>query len=81
MIADFNLDGKLDLAASNKNGNSVLLYGKGDGTFKAAIPIHNEIKFTGAIGLTAGDFNNDKAPDLAFAMYFINKVAVLLNTQ
>jgi hypothetical protein len=81
VIADFNLDAKLDLAASNQDGNSALFYGKGDGTFKAAIPIHNEIKFTGAIGLTAGDFNNDKAPDLAFAVYFIDKVAILLNTQ
>jgi len=66
VIADFNLDGKLDLAASNQDGNSALLYGKGDGTFKAAVPIHDEIKFDGAFGLTVGDFNHDQAPDLAF---------------
>jgi FG-GAP-like repeat len=81
VIADFNLDGKLDLAASNQDGNSALLYGKGDGTFKPATPIDDEIKFTGAIGLAVGDFNHDNAPDLAFAMYFINKVAVMLNTK
>jgi hypothetical protein len=81
VIADFNLDGKLDLAASNQDGNSALFYGKGDGTFKDAISIHNEIKFDGAIGLTVGDFNHDKAPDLAFAMYFKPKVAILLNAQ
>jgi len=81
VIADFNLDGKLDLAASNQDGNSALFYGKGDGTFKAAVPIHDEIKFDGASGLTAGDFNNDKTPDLAFAMYFKPKVAILLNTK
>jgi len=81
VIADFNLDGKLDLAASNQDGNSALFYGKGDGTFKAAVPIHDEIKFDGASGLTVGDFNNDKTPDLAFAMYFKPKVAILLNTQ
>jgi len=81
VIADFNLDGKLDLAASNQDGNSALFYGKGDGTFKAAIPIHDEIKFDGAFGLTVGDFNNDQAPDLAFAMYFKPKVAILLNTK
>jgi hypothetical protein len=81
VIADFNLDGNLDLAASNQNGNSALLYGKGDGTFKAAIPIHDEIKFDGAFGLTVGDFNNDQAPDLAFAMYFKPKLAILLNTR
>jgi hypothetical protein len=28
-----------------------------------------------------GDFKNDGTPDLAFAMYFINKVAVMLNTK
>jgi hypothetical protein len=81
VIADFNLDGRLDLAASNQDGNSALFYGKGDGTFKAAVPIHDEIKFDGAISLTVGDFNNDKSPDLAFAMYFKNKVAVMINTQ
>jgi hypothetical protein len=81
VIADFNLDGKLDLAASNQDGNSALFYGKGDGTFKPAIPIHDEIKFTGAIGLSGGDFNHGNAPDLAFAMYFKPKVAILLNTQ
>jgi hypothetical protein len=80
-IADFNIDGKLDLAASNQDGNSALFYGKGDGTFKAAIPIHDKIKFDGAFGLTLGDFNNDEAPDLAFAMYFKPKLAILLNTK
>ena len=80
-IDDFNLDGKLDLAASNQDGNSALFYGKGDGTFQAAVPIHDEIKFDGAISLTVGDFNNDKAPDLAFAMYFKNKIAVMINTR
>ncbi len=81
VIADFNMDGKLDLAASNQDGNSALFYGKGDGTFKAAIPIHDEIKFDGAFGLAVGDFNNDQAPDLAFAMYFKPKVAIMLNTK
>jgi hypothetical protein len=81
VIADFNLDGKLDLAASNQDGNSALFYGKGDGTFKAAVSIYDEIKFTGAIGLTVGDFNHDNAPDLAFAMYFKPKVAIMINTQ
>jgi len=81
VIADFNLDGKLDLAASNQDGNSALLYGKGDGTFKAAVPIHDEIKFDGAFGLAAGDFNNDGAPDLGFAIYFKPEVAVMINTQ
>jgi uncharacterized protein (TIGR03437 family) len=56
VAADFNLDGKLDLAEGN---SAVLLLGRGDGTFQAAISY-------GVPGpLAQGDLNGDGKPDLA----------------
>ena len=81
VVADFNLDGNPDLAAVNQDGNSALLYGKGDGTFKPAIAIQDRFGFDGGITLTAGDFNNDHAPDLAIGILNDARVAILLNTK
>jgi hypothetical protein len=56
VAADFNRDGKLDLAEGN---SAVLLLGRGDGTFQAPISY-------GVPGpLAAGDLNGDGKPDLA----------------
>src|SRR4029077_1447129 len=60
LFGDFNHDGKLDLAASDVGGVSILL-GNGDGTFKAAIPTAAS-NFT---NLATGDFNHDGKLDLA----------------
>ncbi len=58
-VADFNLDGVLDLAVSN--GGMVILLGNGDGTFTpaAAQPSVSEAQFV------VGDFNGDSIPDIA----------------
>jgi len=81
VVADFNLDHKLDVACATNIDDSYLFYGKGDGKFGPSIPIKDTIKFQGGFSIAAGDFNNDKAPDLAIPIEEYGKVAILLNTQ
>ena len=64
-VADFNGDGKQDLAATNTGCNTcglTILPGNGDGTFQAPL-------FTANLGgpsyVIAGDFNGDGKQDLA----------------
>jgi len=67
-VADFNLDGNLDIANS---GGSVIS-GDGFGGFTAPVNFH----ILGIVAL-AGDFNRDGKPDLA---HFVQKnVSVVLN--
>jgi hypothetical protein len=58
-VADFNRDGKLDLAIWS-NTSMVVMLGNGDGTFKAPITAASQ---GGAP--VVGDFNGDGIPDLA----------------
>ena len=81
VIADLNLDGHLDLAVAAQQGNTALLYGKGDGTFGAPVTIKDEIGTNGGYSIVAGDFKNDGAPDLAIPIELNGKVAILLNTK
>jgi hypothetical protein len=62
VVADFNLDGNPDIVAVLTSGHSALFYGKGNGTFRPAVPIQGT---GGGYGLATGDFNGDGAPDLA----------------
>jgi hypothetical protein len=59
---DFNMDGKLDLAVAQ--GNPVVLYGTGIGTFNTPVAL----TATGGRAVAAGDFNGDGKPDLAFSL-------------
>jgi hypothetical protein len=71
-IADFNSDGKSDIAVSN-----VLLLGNGDGSFQGSpvLPLNNQCSPSYS-GLT-GDFNNDGNPDVALPSN--NGFCILLN--
>jgi FG-GAP-like repeat/FG-GAP repeat len=62
VVADFNGDGKVDLAVLNSGSNNVsILLGNGDGTFQ---PTKNFDAGTNPSGIAEGDFNGDDKPDL-----------------
>jgi hypothetical protein len=62
--ADFNHDGKLDLAVSTDFSGVEVLLGNGDGTFQPAVG-YNVAVYAASLAIT--DFNNDGEPDLAVA--------------
>ena len=63
VTADFNRDGKPDLAVVNNSSNNIsVLLGKGDGTFSAA---NNFDAGSGPNSLAVGDFDGDGQLDLA----------------
>ena len=71
VTADFNNDGRLDLAAANPGSHSVsVLLGDGAGGFGAVIDsAGTTIDAFEQASLTVADFNNDGQLDLATAMY------------
>ena len=75
-VADFNGDGKPDLAVSNRGSNTVsILMGNGDGTFAAAA---NYVTAYSPEGLAVGDFNGDGKLDLAVVNDSSNNVSIFL---
>ena len=74
--ADFNGDGKLDLAATGINsGDVAVLLGNGDGTFQAAA--FNAVGIN-PTGIAAADFTGNGKIDLAVADSNGSDIAVLL---
>ena len=76
VTADFNNDGKLDLAVTNSGGNNVSIFsGNGDGTFGSAVNLA-----TGnlPIAIAAADLNHDGVLDLVIANQSDDTVSVLL---
>jgi len=73
--ADFNADGKADLAVATGNNSVSVLLGVGDGTF----PTHVEYGVPGhPIAILTGDFNGDGKVDIATVDEFQSKVTILL---
>lgn len=77
VAADFNADGKLDLAIANEVDNTVtILLGNGDGSFKAQTTISVGAR---PYSLASGDFNNDSKTDLVTLNISDGTVSVLLS--
>ena len=76
-VADFNGDGKLDIAATDDGSGEVqILTGHGDGTFGIGLAFS-----TGGSGITnivTGDFNHDGKTDIAVANTGSGSIGVLL---
>jgi hypothetical protein len=80
-VADFNGDGALDLAVAvvsrHSQGSATVLYGRGDGTFLGPVRFLTDV---GAFFVAAGDFNHDRAMDLAVVNGLANNASVLMNS-
>jgi VCBS repeat protein/HYDIN/CFA65/VesB family protein/centrosomal CEP192-like protein len=64
-VADFNTDGKADVAViepSDPTGLIAVVLGKGDGSF--GLPLSSSIKSVSAGPMVSGDFNNDGKADI-----------------
>ncbi len=76
-IADFNKDGKPDLATVNTLGNDVsILMNNGDGTFAAAVSYAVGTHPTAACII---DVDDDSWPDLAVTNYGSASISILMN--
>lgn len=78
ITADFNRDGRLDIATANTSSHNVsILLGRGDGSF-GPLPALTYGVAQQPSAITSGDFNGDGVPDIATSSYSGASVSVLL---
>ena len=75
VVADFNGDGKPDVAVTDQAGVVHILLGNGDGTFQPQI---DYAVGSGPEGIAAADFNGDGNLDVAAANWGSNDATILL---
>ncbi|MFT7114668.1 MAG: hypothetical protein ACI8P7_001455 [Candidatus Azotimanducaceae bacterium] len=79
---DFDQDGYLDIAITNKKYNDesdvTVFLNKGDGTFYPAVHYLTDV---GNESLASGDLNEDGYPDIAVTNYNSHTISVLLNKK
>jgi hypothetical protein len=80
-VADLNVDGNLDLVATDTNGWVQVLTGNGDGTFTVGSTYLTDVAANHPIGFVSGDFDKDGYPDLAVLNTNGQDVSILINDK
>ena len=84
-IADYDKDGKIDIAVANDSMPEFLFHNKGDGTFEetgytAEIAVDGDGRTYAGMGIAFQDFNNDGWPDLVITNLANQKYALYRNS-
>ncbi|MBM4074354.1 MAG: hypothetical protein FJ267_01760, partial [Planctomycetes bacterium] len=82
-VADFNSDGKLDLAASGDAGQKASVFLNNTGVGSTTVAFHPKLDLTIgdlAHSITTGDVNGDSKPDLVISSFNDVNVSVFPNT-
>jgi hypothetical protein len=75
--ADFNADGKPDLAVANIDGTVTVFFGETDGQFSS--PLHLQTETNELRAIVCADLNGDGRPDIAAAAPYAGAVFLFAN--